>query len=80
MGVERSVSVIITSWQASKTNVKRADAYLSAHYELLREDATRPLRYAICNVRKEPDLNEDAFSGTIGIYQDVCSRLTTPQP
>jgi helicase required for RNAi-mediated heterochromatin assembly 1 len=48
-----------------------ADAYLSAHYELFREDAVRPLREAICQVRRDPDRNEDAFKGTIGIYQDV---------
>jgi helicase required for RNAi-mediated heterochromatin assembly 1 len=48
-----------------------AEAYLSAHYELLREDAVRPLREAICQVRREPERNEDAFKGTIGIYQDV---------
>lgn len=47
------------------------DAYLSAHYELLREDTIGPLREAICHVRKGPDLNEDAFKSTVGIYQDV---------
>jgi hypothetical protein len=52
-----------------------ADAYLSAHYELLREDAVRPLREAICQVRREPDRNEDAFKGTIGIYQDVSDEI-----
>ena len=54
----------------STTNIA-TDAYLSAHYELLREDAVRPLREAICHVRREPDRNEDAFKSTIGIYQDV---------
>lgn len=57
------------------------DAYLSAHSELRREDAVRPLREAVCNVRREPGQNEDAFNGSaIGIYQDVsrvCHRIST---
>ncbi|KAM0718692.1 hypothetical protein Q7P37_005763 [Cladosporium fusiforme] len=47
------------------------EAYLSAQYELLREDSLRPLRESVFHIRKEPDQNEDAFSGSIGIYQDV---------
>jgi helicase required for RNAi-mediated heterochromatin assembly 1 len=52
-----------------------ADAYLSAHYELFREDTVRPLREAICQVRQTPGENEDAFKGTVGIYQDVGETL-----
>jgi len=47
------------------------DAYLGAHYELLREDALRSLREAICQIRKDPQANEDAFKNSVGIYQDV---------
>jgi helicase required for RNAi-mediated heterochromatin assembly 1 len=53
---------------------------LSAHYELLREDAVRPLRDTICRIRKDPELNEEAFSKSTGIYQDVscCPRRRLP--
>ncbi|KAK6392349.1 hypothetical protein LTR65_003805 [Meristemomyces frigidus] len=47
------------------------EAYLGAQYELLREDAVRPLRQAIGKVRADPTANEDAFNGTIGIYEKV---------
>ncbi|KAF2768378.1 P-loop containing nucleoside triphosphate hydrolase protein [Teratosphaeria nubilosa] len=47
------------------------ESYLSAHYELLREDAVRPLREAVSQVRITPSATEDAFNGTIGIYEKV---------
>jgi hypothetical protein len=37
----------------------------------------RPLRDTICRIRKDPELNEDAFSKSTGIYQDVSCR---PRP
>lgn len=40
-------------------------------YELLREDAIRPLREAVSRVKNMPSANEDAFSGAIGIYDNV---------
>ena len=45
--------------------------YLSTQYELLREDATRPLREAVARVRDKPSSGEDAFDGQIGIYDKV---------
>lgn len=48
---------------------------MSAHYELLREDALRPLREAIARVRMVPDANEDAFDGAVGIYEKVSASL-----
>jgi hypothetical protein len=53
------------------------EAYLSAQYELLREDSLRPLREAICKVRKDPDQIEEYFGGTIGIYQNVSSSSSS---
>ncbi|GAB7362881.1 hypothetical protein MBLNU230_g3183t1 [Neophaeotheca triangularis] len=50
------------------------EAYLSAHYELLREDALRPLRTAVGLLRVTPAGVEDTFSGSkssIGIYEKV---------
>ena len=47
------------------------EAYLSAHYELLREDALQPLREAVSKVRITPQANEDAFMGQLGIYEKV---------
>lgn len=41
-------------------------------YELLREDAIRPLRSAITAVRKNPSEQEASFAHTIGIYEKVC--------
>ena len=48
------------------------DAYLGAHYDLLREDALRPLREAVSQVKFTPTGAEDAFTGkAIGIYEKV---------
>jgi helicase required for RNAi-mediated heterochromatin assembly 1 len=45
------------------------DAYLSAHFEMLREDVSRPLREAVCWVKNFPDAGEDSEGGgNIGIY------------
>ncbi|EME45071.1 hypothetical protein DOTSEDRAFT_52452 [Dothistroma septosporum NZE10] len=51
--------------------------YLSTQYELLREDATRPLREAVARVRNKPSSGEDAFDGQIGIYDKthVCGTM-----
>ena len=45
--------------------------YLSTQYELLREDATRPLREAVSLVRSKPRAIEEDFDGQIGIYDKV---------
>nr|OQO30883.1 hypothetical protein B0A51_01507 [Rachicladosporium sp. CCFEE 5018] len=48
------------------------EAYLSAHYELLREDSVKPLRNAVSAFRKHPDESEDFFTNnSLGIYQNV---------
>ncbi|RMY70084.1 hypothetical protein D0863_06021 [Hortaea werneckii] len=47
------------------------EAYLSAHYELLREDAVKPLRDAVGVVRANPSADENALPGAIGIYEKV---------
>ena len=47
------------------------DTYLGAHYELLREDAVRPLREAVGRVRTTPTAAEDAFGDAVGIYEKV---------
>ncbi|KAK1070025.1 hypothetical protein LTR74_004422 [Friedmanniomyces endolithicus] len=50
------------------------EAYLSAQYELLREDALQPLRMAVARMRITPEGNEETFSASIGIY-DKASEL-----
>ncbi|RMZ33255.1 hypothetical protein D0859_02627 [Hortaea werneckii] len=47
------------------------EAYLSAHYELLREDAVKPLRDAVGVVRANLFADEDALPGAIVIYEKV---------
>ncbi|KAK8207915.1 hypothetical protein M8818_004168 [Zalaria obscura] len=47
------------------------EEYLRMQYELLREDAIRPLRSAITAVRKNPSEQEASFAHTIGIYEKV---------
>ncbi|KAI9737771.1 MAG: hypothetical protein M1834_009139 [Cirrosporium novae-zelandiae] len=44
------------------------EAYLEAHYELLREDAIASLRTAVDQVREKPQMND---SELVCIYQDV---------
>ena len=54
------------------TDLDAPDAYLGAHYDLLREDALRPLREAVSQVKFTPTGAEDAFTGkAIGIYEKV---------
>lgn len=48
-----------------------AEAYLGAHYELLREDAVKPLRDAVGVVRAMPFADENALNGAVGIYDKV---------
>jgi helicase required for RNAi-mediated heterochromatin assembly 1 len=46
--------------------------YLRTKYELLREDAVRPLREAIDEIRAEPFKDEDEYNNqSIGIYDPV---------
>lgn len=49
------------------------EEYLSTQYELLREDAIRPLRQAVEEVRKDPWRDECDYpqSSGIGIYEPV---------
>ncbi|KAI7534544.1 P-loop containing nucleoside triphosphate hydrolase protein, partial [Hortaea werneckii] len=47
------------------------EAYLGAHYELLREDAVKPLRDAVGVVRAMPFADENALNGAVGIYDKV---------
>ncbi|KAL2868538.1 putative DEAD box helicase involved in nonsense mediated decay [Aspergillus lucknowensis] len=44
------------------------DAYLKAHYELLREDAVAPLRDAVAIVRNDPEMRD---SKHVAIYEKV---------
>jgi helicase required for RNAi-mediated heterochromatin assembly 1 len=45
--------------------------YLMGHYEMLREEAVRPLREAVYWVKNNPTLGEDqrSFGGNMGIYE-----------
>jgi helicase required for RNAi-mediated heterochromatin assembly 1 len=47
--------------------------YLMGHYELLREEAVRPLREAVHWVKNNPTCSEDqrGFGGNMGIYEKV---------
>ncbi|KAF2004085.1 hypothetical protein P154DRAFT_65985 [Amniculicola lignicola CBS 123094] len=49
------------------------DDYLGTHYNLLREDAIRPLREAVEQVRGAPFLDESEYLGgaSIGVYDPV---------
>jgi hypothetical protein len=53
------------------------DQYLSAQFEMLREEVIRPLREAIHWVKNNPTLREDqhAFGGNIGIYEKVVLNM-----
>lgn len=45
--------------------------YLSTEYELLREDALRPLREAVAEVRKNAWKDEAQYEKSVGIYEPV---------
>nr|POF22193.1 helicase required for rnai-mediated heterochromatin assembly 1 [Quercus suber] len=45
------------------------EAYLSAQYELAREEAVRPIREAVSRVRSLPNGDEDALHGAVGVYE-----------
>ncbi|KAK5115668.1 hypothetical protein LTR62_000757 [Meristemomyces frigidus] len=47
------------------------ESYLSAQYELLREDAVRMLRDAVSSLRENPTAKEEEFNGKLGIYEMV---------
>ena len=47
------------------------EAYLRTQYELLREDALRPLRRAVEEVRRNPIPDESEYTNNIGIYEPV---------
>jgi helicase required for RNAi-mediated heterochromatin assembly 1 len=49
------------------------NAYLSAHYELLREDSVALLRDAVALVRDEPTMTD---TQEICIYEKVCNNIT----
>ncbi|KAF2438516.1 P-loop containing nucleoside triphosphate hydrolase protein [Karstenula rhodostoma CBS 690.94] len=54
-------------------NYESKEEYLGTHYDLLREDAVRPLRQAVEEVRKDPWRDESDYppSSGIGIYEPV---------
>jgi hypothetical protein len=55
------------------------DAYLGAHFEMLREDVSKPLREAVRWVRKFPTDGEDLeFGGNIGIYSKGLYTILKP--
>ncbi|KAF2179341.1 P-loop containing nucleoside triphosphate hydrolase protein [Zopfia rhizophila CBS 207.26] len=56
--------------------------YLRTQYNLLREDAVRPLRDAITELRKSPWLNEAQYTGgtSIGLYEPVYITSTVFSP
>lgn len=45
--------------------------YLRTEYELLREDALRPLSEAVAEVRKDPWKEEAKYEKNVGIYEPV---------
>lgn len=45
--------------------------YLRTEYDLLREDALRPLREAVAEVRKSPWKDEAQYKKGVGIYEPV---------
>lgn len=45
--------------------------YLSTEYELLREDALRPLREAVAEVRKDPWRDEAQYEKSVAICEPV---------
>lgn len=45
--------------------------YLRTEYELLREDALRPLREAVAEVRRDPYKEEAKYEKSVGIYEPV---------
>lgn len=49
------------------------EAYLRAHYELLREDTICPLRQAVDELVSDPGLLESDSYEKSGIYDHVCS-------
>lgn len=58
------------------------EEYLGTKYELLREDAIRPLREAIQEVRQSPYLDESEYTNkSIGIYEPVyiTGIITSPR-
>lgn len=73
MGVQRFVSLLYLLHDKLADRALVGE-YLSAHYELLREDAVRPLREAVQQVRITPQAKEDAFKGSIGIYEKVSDQ------
>jgi helicase required for RNAi-mediated heterochromatin assembly 1 len=50
---------------------ENTEDYLSTEYELLREDALRPLRDAVAEVRKYPWKDEAQYENSVGIYEPV---------
>lgn len=45
--------------------------YLSTEYDLKREDAIRPLRESVAEVRKDPWKAEAQYDKNVGIYEPV---------
>ncbi|KAF2843206.1 P-loop containing nucleoside triphosphate hydrolase protein [Patellaria atrata CBS 101060] len=62
--IEVPTNIINTPWDSNED-------YLRTHYELLREDAIRPLREAVSRIRTLPTSTEADMGNSIGIYDDV---------
>lgn len=71
MGVKRYNIKIRARLLVAHLLTTYSEAYLAGMYELLREDAVRPLREAVNQVKDKPTADEEEFSGTIGIYEKV---------
>ena len=59
--IELAPNRVVGPWRSK-------DAYLKAHYELLREDAIAPLRDAVAYVREDPSMED---SKMVAIYEKV---------
>lgn len=64
--LELQVNIIQGPWPSK-------EQYLSAHYELLREDAVAPLRDAVAEVKDVPNMMDNQG---ICIYENVSSSLS----
>lgn len=73
-----TIETLITTKGSEDPRPKKVDGpydniedYLRTEYELLYEDALRPLREAVAEVRKEPYKEEAGYEKSVGIYEPV---------
>lgn len=59
--IQLAPNIVCGAWRSN-------EAYLRAHYELLREDAVAPLRDAVAYVREDPQMMD---SGSVSVYENV---------